>query len=455
MTEHATADLLIRNGLLLTMDGDRTVHRGGDLAIKGGRIMALGPQLDIQTLETIDASHHVVLPGLINGHMHETLTRGIAEDLRLDRWLDEICFPIDSALTPNIMRGSAMMSQLEMIRGGITTFLDIYRHPEACANVVVQSGLRGVLAPQIILDPLGPGETLETAEAFVSAWLDRHPRVSPMFGPHAPYSVPPEGYTRVAALAEEYGVGIHTHLSETEWEVQTIAERYGARSPAAHLDGLGLLDTDLSVAHGVFLDSRDIELLAGHGVPVMYNPSSNMKLASGIAPIPALRAAGVKVGIATDSNLSNNNLDMFEEMRLGAMLQKLHHKDPAALPVADLMAMATIEAAQALDLEAEIGSLEVGKQADLILLDLNQPHLWPLLTGAYENIAEQLVYSAGAADVTHTIVAGQVLMADRQVFTLDLTETREAVEEAVTELLSLAGLNNTAVFVFNPLIEGP
>jgi 5-methylthioadenosine/S-adenosylhomocysteine deaminase len=344
-----------------------------------------------------------------------------------------------------MMHAAALMNQLEMIRGGTTTFLDIYRFPSACAQVVERSGLRAVLAPQVILDPSGPGETVESAEEFVATWKDRSPRVIPAFGPHALYSCAPPAFQRLADLAEQYDVPLHTHLAETQWEVDILRERYGAASPTRLLETLGVLGPRLSVAHGVHLSPEDMELLAERQVSVIYNPSSNMKLASGVAPVPELLRRGVRVGLGTDSNLSNNNLDMFEEMRLGAVLQKLQTRDPAALPCDLVLELATIGAARALGLADRVGSLEAGKQADVILVDLRQPHLWPLLEGDHENIVEQLVYSANAGDVTHTLVDGALLMRDRQVLTLDAAEVRREVEAAMGSLLVAAGIAGTWV----------
>ncbi len=433
-------DLLIQNGLVITMDEERRILSSTDIAVLGDRIVTIGPDLSVEARVVINARDHAMLPGLVNAHTHETLTRGLAEDLALDRWLAEICFPLDRAYTPEIMLAAATMNQLEMIRGGTTTFLDIYRHPSACAEVAQISGLRAIFAPQIIIDPPGAGETIDSAEAFVAEWRGRNSRIMVAFGPHAPYSCPSEAYQHIADLAERYDVPLHTHVSETQWEMDTVAQRYGC-TPVEHLDRLGVLGSRLSVAHGVHLTPADIELLRAGGVSVVYNPTSNMKLASGVAPVFDLMAAGVRVGLGTDSNLSNNNLDMFEEMCLGAILQKLSCADAAALPCSEVLAMATIDGARALGIDDSIGSLEPGKQADIILVDLNQPHLWPLLEGSHSNIAEQLVYSASAADVTHTIVAGKVLMSNRRVLTLDLDETRRAVNEATHELLSLAGLS--------------
>jgi 5-methylthioadenosine/S-adenosylhomocysteine deaminase len=434
-----TVDLIIRNGLVLTQDREHSILHDTDVAVHAGRIAAIGKGLPVQGEREIDARRKAVLPGLVDAHMHETLTRGICEDLPLNRWLVEVCFPLDRSYTYEVMRAAALMSQLEMIRGGITTFLDIYRFPAACAEVALASGLRAVFTPQIMIDPSDTGESIESAEAFVAEWKERSALITPGFGPHAPYSVPPQAYTRLAGLAERYNVPLHTHLSETLWETGVIRERY-ACTPAEMLQEAGALSPRLSVAHGVCLTDSDVALLVAHGVSLVYNPGSNMKLASGVARIPDYLAAGLTVALGTDSNLSNNNLDMFEEMRTGAMLQKLERRDATALPVQDMLDMATRSGARLLGLEDQVGSLEVGKQADIILLDLNQPHLWPLIEGRYENIEEQLVYSAGAGDVTHTLVAGRVLMADRQVLTLSLKEAYQSVHEATAFLLRRAGL---------------
>ncbi|HID86713.1 MAG TPA: amidohydrolase [Anaerolineae bacterium] len=432
-------DLLIRGGLVITMNSRRRVIADGEIAIREGYIVAVGTELDVEASQIINATGCAVLPGLVNAHTHETLTRGLCEDLPLDRWLEEICFPLDRSYTPEVMRAAALLNQLEMIKGGTTTFLDIYRFPAAAAEVAEESGLRAIFAPQIMETPAGVGETIEAAAAFVEAWRDRNPRVHAWFGPHAPYTVSPEGYRRVWDLAEKYDVGVHTHLAETRWEVEQLWEQYGC-TPVEHLERLGLLGPRLTVAHGVHLSQRDIELLRDRDVAVVYNPTSNMKLASGVAPVPDLLAAGVRVGLGTDSNLSNNNLDMFEEMRMGALLQKLHRKDAAAMSCGEMLAMATIGGARALSLADEIGSLEVGKKADLIVVNLEQPHLWPLFDDELLNVVEHLVYSANAADVTHTIVDGQVLMADRRVLTLDEAAVYREVQTAARELVARAAV---------------
>lgn len=432
-------DLLIANGFILTLDPKGTVYQRGAVAVDKGRIVALGPDGVQPARRVVDARGGVVMPGFVNAHAHETLTRGLNEDLPLAEWLEQICFPIDKAYTPAIMRASALMNQLEMIRGGITTFVDIYRHPAVAAEVALTSGVRAVLTAQIIESTPGAGETLESNQAFVDEWAGRCPRILVGYGPHAPYTCSGSLYVEVTRRAREAGLRVHTHLSETAFEVQQFLQREGC-TPPRWLDRLGVLGPWLWVAHGVCLDDEDIDLLAEREVAVVYNPTSNMKLASGVAPIPKMLERGVTVALGTDSNLSNNNLDMFEEMRVGATLQKLATGNPMVLPCETMLRMATIWGARALGLEEEIGSLEVGKQADIIIVSLDAPHLWPALTGEVCNVTEHLVYSANAADVQTTIVAGEILMENHRVLTLDEEKVRAAADAAVRELLERAGV---------------
>jgi 5-methylthioadenosine/S-adenosylhomocysteine deaminase len=438
MTPENQYDLIIRNGWLITMDSTGTRHPSADIAVKNGTIAAIGKSLNGTASEEIDASGDVVLPGLVDAHMHMTLLRGVGDDLSLMRWLYEVMFPKDAEIKPDHIHAAAIMNQAELIRGGVTTFLDIFRFPSESASVAEKSGLRGVFCPQIIDDPAGAGETLESNLAFIEAWHDRVPqRLYTWFGPHAPFSNFPETYQKIAEYAEELDVGFHTHLCETQDEVNQIKEKYG-KSPAQLLKDVGALSPRLSVAHGVHLSPEDIHLLAQHGVGVVHNPSSNMKLASGVAPIPDLMAAGVKVGLGTDSNLSNNNLDMFEEMRLAAFLQKLYNNNPSILPCEQVLRMATLGSATCLGLDDMIGSLEVGKRADIIIMDMSQPHLSPLFPEPNTNVIEQLVYSASAADVRTTIVEGKILMKNRQIMTLDWNQARSMVLEKAQDLIARA-----------------
>jgi 5-methylthioadenosine/S-adenosylhomocysteine deaminase len=439
-------DVLIHNGVVLTMDEHDTIHDPGAVAIREGRIVAVGHLDDViqPSRNIMDATDCVVMPGLVDAHMHETLLRGFCEDLPLDRWLNEICFPKDKNYGPEHMRAAALLNQLEMIRGGITTFIDIFRFPAQAAAVAEQSGLRAIFSPQIIETIPGAGETIEDSERFVAEWHGRAKgRIHAWFGPHTPYTVSAEAFQHIAGLADRYGVGMHTHLAETSWEVDDSLARHGV-SPVAYLDGLGVLRPNTLAAHCVWLGQEDIRILAERDVAVAYNPTSNAKLASGVAPVPDLLAAGVRVGLGTDSNLSNNNLDMFEEMRMGGVMQKLHRRDAASMPCNQMLRMATMGSASALGLASEIGSLEPGKKADIILVDLRAPHLRPLLRGATSNVIEQLVYSANSGDVRTTIVDGQVLMKNRMVQTLDPDEVLAAAQDAATDLLQLAGLSEAS-----------
>jgi len=278
--------------------------------------------------------------------------------------------------------------------------------------------------------------------AFIENWKDRVPgRIFTWFGPHAPYSCKKETFLKIVELAEKYDVGIHTHLAESYSEVEQFMAHYGKTSVYI-LDELGVLSSRLLVAHAVHLTDQEIELLARRDVAVAYNPTSNMKLASGVARIPELIQAGVRVGLGTDSNLSNNNLDMFEEMRVGATLQKLWRKDAEVMPCEQMLRMATIDAAICLGLQDQVGSLEVGKRADIILVDLHAPHMWPVLPEPGSNIIEQLVYSASAGDVLTTIVDGEILMLDREFFTLDEKEIESVVHEAAMHLVRISGLDS-------------
>jgi 5-methylthioadenosine/S-adenosylhomocysteine deaminase len=425
---------------VVTLNNSGDILDGTALAVDRGRIVGLGPSDAFSPRRVLDAQRNAVLPGFVNAHMHECLLRGYAEDQPLMDWLEFICFPKDRAYEPHHMRAAALMSQLEMIRGGITTFIDIFRFPDEAAQIAEQSGLRAIFSPQIIENPAGTGESIEQAEGFVREWKDRVPgRIFPWFGPHAPYSVTGNGYQQIRHLADTYGVGIHTHLAETKAEVDQIVAAQGC-SPVEYLDRLGILGPDCLAAHCVHVSTKDIEILRKSDVAVAHNPSSNMKLASGVAPIPEMIEAGLRVGLGTDSNLSNNNLDMFEEMRLAATLQKVTTLDARAIPCEAALRMATMGSASCLGLGDEIGSLEIGKRADIILVDLHKPHMWPTLAGRDGNIVEQLVYSANANDVVSTIVDGKPIMLDREVLTLDISTAEAIVHEAALDLLSKAGL---------------
>ena len=445
MSTSDSVDLIIRGGIVLPMD-DRTAFEG-DVAVKGGEIVALGPSLNLTGAEEIDASDRVVLPGLVNAHMHECMERGWFEDLAFDVWLNDHAQPKDRAYTPADQRAAALLNQAEMIVSGVTTFVDMFRFPGEAASIAVDSGLRAVIAPQLIDSTPGVGETLEANLACFDEWHGAGDgRVSVWFGPHAPYSCSEASLAAVAEAARARRTGITIHLAESRWEDQSIREQTGL-SPTTYLDRVLGLGGDVLIAHAVHVDAADIELLATRNVAVAHCPTSNMKLGNGMAPIPELLAAGIRVGLGTDSIMTNNNLDLFEEMRQAALVAKLRKEDPAVLPAWTVLEMATIGGAEALGMADSIGTLEVGKRADLILIDLDRPHLWPFhrSESSFGNLVEQLVYSARGSDVVGTVVDGQVLMTDSNLRTLDLIEVREVVEQQGGDLLRRAGAESVVL----------
>lgn len=430
-------DLMIRNAIIIPIS-TKTLFEGS-ICVDGDKIVAVGKDHEImdkyRAEKYIDARGKAALPGFVDAHMHECLMRGFCEDLPLMRWLEEICFPIERIFTPEDMRAAALLNQLEMIKSGITTFVDIFRFQEEAAKVAMNSGLRAVLSSQIIDIPFEI-ETISANEDLVKNWNGKaNGRIITWFGAHSPYACTKETLLKVREMAEKYNVGIHIHVAETLDEVEIIKERYGMR-PVEFLDKIGFLEGKVKVhaAHCVHLSDAEIKIMRKRGVSVAYNPTSNMKLASGIAPIPRLLESGIVVGLGTDSILSNNNLDMFEEMRTGSFLQKLFMNNPSILPCHDMLRMATLEGAKCLGLDKLIGSIEVGKKADIILVDLKKPHLHPLFIGDVSNVIENIVYSACAADVDTTIVDGKILMENREVKTLNECEVYEIVQKSSLSL---------------------
>ncbi|HXJ63479.1 MAG TPA: amidohydrolase, partial [Actinomycetota bacterium] len=320
-------DLLVRGGVVLAMDPDGT-ELEGDVAVVDGAISAIGPGLEVEPAHTIDARGGAVMPGFVNAHMHECLERGWFEDLPFMRWLEDYALPKDRAYEPRHLHAAALLNQLEMIRGGTTSFIDIFRFPHEAAAVAERSGLRATFSPQVIDEPPGVGESFEDNLRFVEDWHDRVPdRIRTWFGPHALYSCTEGTYTRVREAADRFGVGIHTHLAESRDEVTIVAERTGGLSPAEYLDRLIGLGPDVACAHCIQLTDSDVQLVAERGLGVAHCPTSNMKLGNGVAPVLDLRTAGATVGLGTDSVMTNNNLDVFEEMRQAALLQKLATRD--------------------------------------------------------------------------------------------------------------------------------
>jgi 5-methylthioadenosine/S-adenosylhomocysteine deaminase len=422
---HETAaDLIVRNGTVITMDPAGRCIPDGMVVITGDRIEAVGPARELSQRHsalTIDARGGLILPGLINTHTHAAMAlfRGLADDMPLMTWLNDHIFPAEAKLTPEMIRIGTRLACAEMIRSGTTCFCDMYLFEDGAAEVAAQCGVRAVVGEVLYDFPspnYGPIEKgFEYIAGMMARWRD-DPLITVAVEPHSPYLCAPELLTQAARLASDHNTLLVIHLSETQSEVARIRERYGA-TPVEHMARLGVLGPNLVACHAVVLTSHDIELLKTHEVKVSHNPESNMKLASGVAPVPDLLTAGICVGLGTDGCASNNNLDLFTEMDTAAKLHKVHRLDPTVMDAPTVLRMATSEAARVLGLQNRIGSIESGKQADLIVVDTARPHLTPI----YDPISH-LVYAVRGSDVTHTIINGRVVMQDRQVLTLDLDE---------------------------------
>jgi 5-methylthioadenosine/S-adenosylhomocysteine deaminase len=426
-------DLLITGGTVVTMDADHRVIEDGVVAVRGDTITAVGERAAIDLGEsgatTIDASGSLVLPGLINGHAHAAMSlfRGFADDHSLDDWLQKYIFPAEAQnVTEEFVTWGTRLSALEMLRGGITTFADMYYFEDAVARATKEAGMRGILGETIVdfraPDHRTPDEALAYTETYIQAWKNDS-LITPAVAPHSIYTLSEKNLQAAAALARRYRAPILMHIAEAPFETALSRAKHGL-SPVAYLERIGVLGNDLVGAHCIWVDAADIAALARHGVGCVHNPSSNMKLASGVMPVPELLAAGHAVGLATDGAASNNSQDLFEEMDIAAKLQKIARMDPRALPAKQALEMATIGGARALHMEKQIGSLEEGKKADLILVDTNGPHAIPMY-----NVYSQLVYAMKGADVKTVVIAGKIVMENRQMRTLDeekiIAKTRE------------------------------
>lgn len=435
-----SCDLIMKGSYLLTMDNADNRYKDGAVAISDGKILGVGRTADIeakyQAKQTIYHEHSVIIPGLINGHTHQTLTRGLHEDLPLMRWLEEVCYPIESSYVTEDAKAASLMVQAEFIKGGVTLFADLFRFINVAAETAAETGIRALLAPQFFDVTMDTLESIDQTIGLIEKYNgSADGRVNIWFGPHSPYSVNEENYAKAAETARKMGVGIHTHLCETEVELSIVRERYG-KDPVQMMEDAGVLDTPCVLAHGIYLTDDNIKLLGEKAgtAAVIYNPISNLKLADGIAPIPKLKAAGCVIGLGTDSNLSNNGFDMFNEMRIGSYMQKTKNRDPSLCSCYEMLQMSTRGNAAALKMDDKIGSLEAGKLADVIMIDFNSPHLWPVYYENPSNIVEQIVYSARAADVITTVVNGRVLMDDRKLLTIDTKQVFDLVQRCSHDL---------------------
>lgn len=427
-------DLLITGGAVVTMDGERRTFENGFVAIRGERIVEVGDAAQLKAKgyrakQTIDARGKVVLPGLINTHTHipMVLFRGIADDLNLQDWLTKYIFPAEAKnVTREFVVAGTRLGLAEMIRGGTTTYADMYYFEDAIAEETKKAGVRGVLGETVIDFPVPDNKTWPEAMAYTEKFIQRwkgDSLITAAIAPHAPYTVNTEHLNEVRALAEKLDAPIIIHLAEAPTETEFMAKTYNSR-PATYLEKINFLSPRVLAAHVVHVNDEEIATLKRREVGVAHCPQSNMKLASGTSPVPAMLKAGVRIGLGTDGAASNHDLSMWEEIDSAAKLHKLIANDPTVVPAAQALEMATIGGARAIHQEKEIGSIEKGKRADVIIVDLNAPHLTPVY-----NFYSHLVYAAKASDVSETIVNGRVLMRNRRLLTMN----EEAVKASARE----------------------
>lgn len=424
-------DILLSNAIVLTMDHDFHIFEPGAVAITGDHILAVGLQADLageyQAAEQIDCGGKVLMPGLVNAHTHVpmTLLRGLADDLRLDVWLLGYMMPVEREfVSPDFVRLGTQIACIELIRSGVTSFADMYYFEESVAQATAEIGLRAVCSQTVMKFPAPDAqffeESLALARDFIVRWKD-HPLIVPSVAPHAPYTTTEEILRATGALAAEFDVPLHTHLAETAVEVENNRIEHGS-TVIPYVQEKGLFEAKVLAAHCVHINESEMRILNTHKAGVAHNPSSNLKLASGFAPVMKMLETGLNVGIGTDGPASNNDLDMFEEVRLAAFLAKSVSNDPTALPARTALSMATCLGAKALHISHLAGSLEPGKRADLITVDISPLHNAPRFRRDPGGIYAQLVYAAKAGDVRDVMVNGKWLMRDRQIPGIDEAE---------------------------------
>src|SRR5213080_2379078 len=416
-------ELIVSGGTVVTMDGARHVIENGAIAIKAGRIEAIGRANEIDqryaAREVVNATGKVVIPGLINGHTHVpmVLFRGLADDLDLQEWLTKYIFPAEAKnVTEEFVRVGTRLGLAEMIRGGTTTYCDMYYFEDAIADETAKAGVRGVLGETVIDFPVADNKTNAEAMAYVEKFVQHwkgNELIVPAIAPHAPYSVSEAHLKAARAFSDRTGAPIVMHISETKREVDDSIKAKGA-APIDYLNRIGFLNNRVIAAHVVWPSEEELGLLKKLGVGIVHNPQSNMKLASGVAPVPEMLQEDLPVGLGTDGAASNNDLNIWEEIDTAALLHKLIARDPKVVSAQEAFEMATIRGARALHLEKEIGSIEKGKRADLVIVDLDDLNQTP-----YYNIYSDLVYATKAADVRTVIIEGRVVMRDRRLLTLN------------------------------------
>jgi 5-methylthioadenosine/S-adenosylhomocysteine deaminase len=445
-TEKTKADLIVSGGTVVTMDRLRAIVEDGAVVIKGDTILEVGSRAELegkyQAAQTIDARGTLVLPGFVNGHTHVpmTLFRGLHDDVTLDEWLHKYIFPAEAKnVDEEFVRWGTRLAAAEQIRSGITTFADMYYFEDVIAEETKAAGMRGVLGETFIDFPApdnkSEAEMLAYTEKFLKRWQG-DPLIQAAPAPHSIYTCSRKTLQDSAALARKYQAPILIHVAEMkkEWE---DSEKQNGMSPVGYLNSIGVLGPDVVAAHCIYVDETDRELLAQKQVGCVHNPSSNMMLASGVSPVPEMRAAGVAVGLGTDGPAgSNNDLDLVEEMDLAAKLAKITKMSPTALNAKAVVEMATIDGAKALHMDKEIGSLEPGKKADLILISLDEPNAVPMY-----DIYAQLAYALKASDVETVVIGGKVVMRDRKLLTVNEEQAIQKAREYKKTIAASLGMN--------------
>ncbi len=435
-------DILLRGGTVVTMNDKYDVYEDGAVAIRGDSIVAVGPTEEIirdyQAAETVDCADSVIMPGLVNAHTHipMTLMRGLNDDLRLDVWLGYL-MPVEREfVTPDFVKLGARVACAEMIRSGVTSFADMFYYEEAIAEQVAEIGMRALLGQTILVFPAPDAETFEDAlllcRRFIEHW-NGHPLIQPAVAPHAWYTATPELLLACADLARAFDVPLHTHVSETRLEADNSVNQ-NHMSVVTWLEQHGILDTKLLAAHCVHIDEEDMFNLRRVGAGVAHCPSSNLKLASGIAPVAQMLKLGLKVGVGTDGPASNNDLDMVEEMRLASFIAKTAAQNPTVLPARQTLEIATIGGARAIHMGHLTGSLEVGKRADIAVRDMRGIHNQPHFHNHPDAVYSRIVYSSKASDVAHVLCNGRWLMRDRVLLTVDEDAARDAAIEVAAKI---------------------
>jgi len=423
---------LIKNARVLLCEDGRLLTKEADIAITGNKISQIGKiEENLEFQKVIDAKNMLAMPGIINAHTHLAmiLLRNYADDMPLFDWLTKKIWPLEANLTPELIYSGSILGIAELIKSGVTGFLDMYFFAEETIRAALETGVRVYIARGLTDEEEGKEVHLNETRRLYDEYNGRDGRVKIFAGPHAPYTCSPRYLKKVIELAQELDIGIHIHLSETRKEVDECIEKWG-KTPIKHVYDLGLFERPTIAAHCVHLNDEDIQILAESKVSAVHNPSSNLKLASGFAPVEKMLKAGVNVALGTDGASSNNNLNMFEEMHLASIIHKAVNYDAVSVPAEDVIKMATINGARALGVDDELGSLEVGKKADIILIDLNKPHLVPL-----NNPLSAICYSAQGSDVHTVIVDGKVLMENDELKTSDEEKAMYQAAEAARKLV--------------------